>query len=250
MSVFAIADLHLSFGVSGKNMDVFGEIWRDHPKKIEEKWTRVIGPDDLVLIPGDISWAKHLTEALPDLVFIDSLPGTKVMIKGNHDYWWSAISKVKEIAPESLHFVQNDSFDFNDISVAGSRLWDTDEYNFDGCIDYHDNKTVRPLMAKDEDPVEREKIFTRELQRLEMSLKTLSPSAKHRICMTHYPPVGIDLKDSRASKLLEKYGVEACVFGHVHSMKKGLNPFYGEKNGVRYHFACADFIDFNPIKII
>lgn len=248
MSIFALADLHLSFGVTGKNMDVFGEVWRDHPRKIAENWKRVVKDEDLVLIPGDISWAKHLADAVPDLAFIDSLPGTKVMIKGNHDYWWSAISKVKEITPESIHLIQNDVFDFGDVSVGGSRLWDTDEFDFDNCIDYREENEVYAL-SEEEDPRERERIFSRELKRLEISLQKLSKTAKHRICMTHYPPIGINLRETIVSSLLERYKVDVCVFGHVHSMKKNLSPFYGEKNGVRYIFACGDYLDFNPVKV-
>lgn len=249
MSVYALADLHLSFGVPGKNMDVFSDIWKNHPKKIAEHWKRLVKEKDLVLLPGDISWAKHLSEALPDLMFIDALPGTKVMIKGNHDYWWSAISKVKEVAPESIHFIQNNVFDFGDISVGGSRLWDTDEFFFDKYIDYRESEVTDVLMEED-DPKERERIFSRELQRLEISLQKLSKTAKHRIVMTHYPPLGVDLVGTKVSTLLERYRVDICVFGHVHSMKKGLSPFYGEKNGVRYIFVCGDFVDFTPVQIL
>lgn len=231
-------------------MDVFGEVWKDHPKKIADNWKRVVKEDDLVLIPGDISWAKHLTDAVPDLLFIDSLPGTKVMIKGNHDYWWSAISKVKGILPESIHLIQNNAFDFGDISVAGSRLWDTDEFGFDPYIEYRESELAYTAEEVLEDPKEREKIFARELHRLEISLQKLSKNAKHRIVMTHYPPIGVDLAESRVSRLLERYHVEFCVFGHVHSMKKGISPFYGEKNGVHYVFVCGDFVNFNPVKIL
>jgi len=250
MSIFALADLHLSFGVPDKKMDVFGEIWKDHPAKIADHWKRLVKEDDLVLIPGDISWAKHLTDALPDLLFIDSLPGTKVMIKGNHDYWWSAISKVRAIAPESIHFIQNDVFNFGDVSVAGTRLWDTDEFNFENCVEYAKSEEAYPVMDEGLSHDEEVKIFARELQRLEMSLQKLSQTAKYRVCMVHYPPTNVMMQETRVTRLLERYKVDACVFGHVHSMKRGLKPFYGEKNGVHYYFVCADYVDFTPIKIL
>ncbi|CDR34322.1 metallophosphoesterase [Criblamydia sequanensis] len=250
MPVFALADLHLSFGVPNKKMDIFGERWKNHSEQIAENWLSIVGKDDLILLPGDISWAKEPKDAVLDLKFIDSLPGTKVMIKGNHDYWWSSLKKLETLLPPSIHLIQNTAFNWKDISVAGSRLWDTYEFNFDGCIDYTPNDALSHLMAKEEDKDQDEKIFLREMQRLETSLKQLSSKAKHRIAMTHYPPIGVDLKASRVSLLLEKYKVETCVFGHIHSMKENLNPFFGEKNGVRYLFAAGDFIHFKPILVL
>src|SRR4029077_7669031 len=136
MAVWAIADLHLSFGVPNKQMDVFGSHWKGYTEKIEEHWRSCITPDDLVLIPGDISWALHLEEVIPDLDWIDHLPGTKVLIKGNHDYWWSSLSKLKSILPPSCHLIQNNSWTWQDISIAGTRLWDIPGLNFNGIVDF------------------------------------------------------------------------------------------------------------------
>lgn len=250
MTVWALADLHLSFGVPGKEMHVFGEKWRDHPLKIKKFWEESVDDEDLVLIAGDISWGKHLEEAIPDLEWIDSLPGTKVMIRGNHDYWWSAISKLRKVIPSSIHCIQNDVFNWKDVSVAGARLWDNSEFNFDGYVVMSEAACVKPLTEKDLDPLRAEKIFSRELQRLETSLKKLNPKAKHRLVMTHYPPVNATLCDSRVSALLEKYRVDVCVFGHVHNMKHDLGTIFGEKNGVRYVMTAADYLDFMPVKIL
>lgn len=251
MAVWALADLHLSFGVPNKEMDVFGEVWVNHPKKIEANWRAVVGDDDLVLIAGDISWAKHLEESFPDLEWIDSLPGTKVMIRGNHDYWWSAISKVRRILPPSIHVIQNDSFSWHEeVTVGGARLWDNYEFNFDGVVKEIDVDCIKPLTETDLDPKRAEKIFNRELQRLEKSLRSLNPRAKNRIVMTHYPPVGPQLEDTRVSKMLEHYRVDICVFGHVHSLRHGVGPLFGEKNGVRYHMTAGDYLDFHPLKLI
>ena len=250
MKIWAIADLHLGFGVANKSMDVFGPAWEKHAEKLEEAWLRLIGPSDLVLIPGDISWAMRLEEAAIDLQWIDRLPGTKLLLKGNHDYWWGSLKKIAEILPPSLHLIQNNSFHWKDVAVGGSRLWDTSEYSFGPYIEFRENprqkeKDVEQRVQEDLE----EKIFERELQRLEMSLATLAPDAKLRIAMTHYPPIGADLKPSKASAILEKYRIDICVFGHLHNIKSGLSLF-GEKNGVRYVFAAGDYIHFQPVLLV
>ncbi|MCB1111563.1 MAG: metallophosphoesterase [Chlamydiales bacterium] len=250
MTVWALADLHLSFGVPDKKMDVFGEHWHNHPQKIEKHWREKISNDDLVLLPGDISWAKHLEDAIPDLQWIDALPGTKVMIRGNHDFWWHTKSKVLSILPPSIHIIQNDAFNWNDISIGGARLWDTDEYSFDNIVHFVENDKVLPLTEKDLDPKRREHLFERELQRLKMSLDKLDQNASHRIVMTHYPPIATDMKDSRASALIEKYNVDAVVFGHIHNIYHDLKDLFGMRDNTRYVITSADYVDFNPVKII
>lgn len=228
-------------------MDVFGPEWSNWTDKIAEAWKERVAPEDLVLIPGDISWAMTLDQVKLDLEWIDRLPGTKVMIRGNHDYWWSSKAKIQKILPPSLHIIQNDSFDFHQISVAGARLWDTEEYHF------RDYVLMRPREGstskiKTEEPDEDEKIFTRELSRLEMSLKTLNPQAQIKVAMTHYPPIGADLQDSHASTLLSRYDVSFCVFGHLHSMKEASLPF-GTKEGVHYALTSCDYLHFCPLKL-
>jgi len=249
MAVWAIADLHLSFGVPNKEMHVFGEKWRDHPQKIETHWRAKIKEEDLILLAGDISWGMKLEEALPDLEWIGKLPGTKVMIRGNHDFWWSAISRLRATLPPSIHAIQHDAFLWNDIAVGGARMWDSFEYGFGGYVEMIESDRVKPLTENDLDPDRAENIFKREYQRLETSLKQLSPKAAKRVVMTHYPPLSATLEDSRISKLLEKFHVDVCVFGHVHNMKHSMDPIFGEKNGVRYLLTAADYIDFNPILI-
>jgi len=251
MHVWAIADLHLSFGVQDKSMDYFGPAWAGHAEKIVGHWQRLIKPDDLVLIPGDISWAMRLEEAVPDLEWIHALPGTKVMIKGNHDYWWDSLSKMAKVLPPSIHVIQNNAFHWRDVSVAGARLWDTSEYGFGQFVEYKENPKEKK--KKDVDVAVQqdlaEKQFVRELQRLELSLKELKPDAKHKIAMTHYPPVGADMKPSRASALLEKYGVQTCVFGHLHNLKTGCSLF-GEARGIRYVLAACDYVHFQPVPLV
>ena len=247
-SVWAIADLHLSFGVPNKAMDVFGEEWRGWAEKIADNWKSHISPEDLVLIPGDISWAMDIKDVIPDLEWIEALPGTKVIIRGNHDYWWSSKSKIKRILPRSIYMIQNDAFLWKDIGIAGARLWDTPEFNFRDCIVFKENACISPMANEGPDKENEEKIFLRELGRLELSLKCLDSKARCRIAMTHYPPIGPDLQESRVSQLLERYNVNICVFGHLHSLKKGSLPF-GERNGIRYHLTACDYLNFSPIKI-
>jgi hypothetical protein len=229
-------------------MDIFGKQWVGHPDKIRKHWLELIKEDDLVLLPGDISWAMLPEEAAPDLKWIGDLPGTKVMIRGNHDYWWSSLAKVKSVLPPSIHLVQNDVFRWENVAVCGARLWDTPEYGFGGYVQMMENPKANKLIQV-EDPAAIEKIFARELGRLEMSLKALPKDPRiMKIAMTHYPPIGPDLKPSRASALLEKYGVSVCVFGHVHNVTPGNLPF-GTKNGVSYHLVACDYRNFEPLKL-
>jgi predicted phosphohydrolase len=244
MSVWAIADLHLSFGVAGKSMELFG--WKDWTGRIERAWRERIGPDDLVLIAGDISWAMRVEEVVPDLQWIERLPGTKVMIRGNHDYWLPSLKKLKEVLPPSIHAIHNTAFEWNGIAVAGTRLWDTHEYAFGAFADV-EGVALPEGGGGGESVEEEEKIFVRELGRLEMSLQAMDRKATRRVVMTHYPPIGSDLKPSRASALLEKYRVEACVFGHLHKLRKG--PMFGEARGVRYLLTSCDYLDMLPVKV-
>ena len=247
MNIFSLADLHLSFGVPDKKMDIFGENWTNHPEKIKANWNRLIKEEDLVLLPGDISWGMHPEEALKDLEWIDSLPGTKVMIRGNHDYWWSSLKKLEQILPPSIHIIQNNTYCINKIAIGGVRLWDTPEYSFGNYITYRENKKEN-ILTKEENPADAKKIFNRELIRLEMSLKLLPKDNVTRIAMIHYPPIGAHLNDSAVSFLLEKYKVSICVFGHLHNVLPNALPF-GTKNGVKYILTSADYLDFCPINI-
>jgi predicted phosphohydrolase len=248
MPIWAIADLHLSFGVPDKTMDIFGEKWVRHAEKIQANWLRLISSDDLVLIPGDISWAMRTEEARPDLEWIDKLPGTKVILRGNHDYWWTSLSKVEKILPPSIHLLQNNVFRWNQVSVAGARLWDSSEYSFQEYVEYVPNAAVKNLEEEPRGDEESEKVFQRELLRLELSLKGLLKDDTRRIAMTHYPPIGARLLPSRVSTLLEKYQVSLCVFGHLHNIKQGI-PLFGTKNDICYFLTSCDYLNFCPIKI-
>lgn len=249
MTIWAIADLHLSLGVSNKEMTVFGPQWEGYLQKIEKNWHELVDPSDLVLIPGDISWAMNVAEARPDLAWIGELPGTKLLLRGNHDYWWGSLAKIKPILPPSCHLIQNNSFSWHGVSIAGTRLWDIPGISFQGVVDFKESKTVKKLTA-DSDPTEMEKIYERELGRLEASLKTIPAQNKTRIVMTHYPPLGPAMQPTATTQLLEKYGVQICVFGHMHNVKKDI-PLFGSLNGIEYVLTACDYQGrFCPIKVL
>lgn len=246
MAIWTLSDLHLAFGVPSKSMEVFGPVWKEYPQKVALHWKERIAPSDLVLIPGDISWAMRLEVALIDLAWIDALPGTKVLIRGNHDYWWSSLSKMAQVMPPSIHLIHNNIFIWEDVAIGGSRLWDTPEYQF-GAYTVMQPRLGAPSSTV-ADPAEDEKIFVRELERLKLSLAQFPQGVRRKIAMTHYPPIGADLAPSRVSALLEAYGVDTCVFGHLHSLREGSLPF-GVARGVRYILSSCDYLGFVPVKL-
>ena len=226
MQIYAIADLHLSL-TSEKPMDVFGEAWRGHAEKLERNWRERVQADDLVLIPGDISWAMQLQAALPDLSFIGDLPGKKILLKGNHDYWWSAIGRVRATLPAGMRALQNDSIVEAGIGICGSRGW-----LCPGSSNF----------SQDD-----EKIYLRELDRLSLSLQSL-PQVETKIAMLHFPPFSDKDRASGFTERLEAAGVKIAVYGHLHG-EANRYAFEGEKNGVYYHCVAADKLDFTPKRI-
>ncbi len=251
MSVFALGDLHLAIGCPEKDMGIFGEHWKGYMDKMAAKWRELVTDEDLVLIPGDISWALKAEDAKVDLEWIDQLPGTKVMIRGNHDLWWGSLKKVKELSPPSIIPLHHTATTWNNISIAGTRLWDSpDEYSFKKYTAWPPDPTNEEEAHKLEAEMEQDrKIFEREMGRLEMACKALDQKAEKRIVMTHYAPIGSDLEDSRASHLLEQYHVDICIFGHLHGIDPAT-PLFGEKNGIQYLLVAADYVDFTPIKLL
>ena len=245
MRIWALADLHLAKSVPSKDMAIFGPAWEGYMEKMEEAWKDLISPEDLVLLPGDISWAMKLEEALIDLEWIHTLPGEKLLIRGNHDYWWSSPKKMSEKFPPSIHFIQNTAFHWNEVAIGGSRLWDTSEYRFDAYVHFQKNEAA----TSEKERVDGGPIFDRELQRLRLSLEQMNPSASLKIAMTHYPPISADLRPSRTSALLQEFGINVCVFGHLHNLKKDAELF-GAEGGIRYILTAADYLNFKPIQIL
>lgn len=247
--IWAIADLHLCISCPNKTMEDFGPSWSNYIERIKANWIENISEEDLVLIAGDITWALKIDEAKVDLEWLGALPGTKVMIRGNHDYWWKSLTQLRRILPPKMHVLHNDALNLPELSIAGSRLWDTLEYNFSDLIEFKTNPKANPKVA----PLsteENERIFEKELHRLELSLSKMNPDSPLKIAMTHYPPISQDLKPSRAHSLLLKYKVNKCVFGHMHNLKETPASFFGQKDGIEYIFTAADYLKFIPKKIL
>ncbi len=225
-------------------MEVFGAAWKDHPQLMARRWQETVGDDDIVLVAGDISWAMHLDQAVPDLEFLAGMPGRKVLIKGNHDYWWSSVSKVRAALPAGVQVIQNDAVSINGVAVAGGRLWEDPEIAWGELLPDRDPAPPAP------DPVRTEKLFQRELHRLRLSLAALDPEARVKIAMLHYPPTAPDLAATRAVRLLEEAAVDHCVFGHLHDLEPaGTAGAYGLRKGVAYHLTSCDYLGFTPLEV-
>ncbi|MCL6442816.1 MAG: metallophosphoesterase [Alicyclobacillus sp.] len=227
MALYALGDLHLGQAVD-KPMDVFGPSWENHADRIHSAWCSLVSPDDTVLIPGDISWAMTLEEAQHDLHWIAELPGKKVMIRGNHDYWWHGISKVRRVLPSGMIAIQNDAFDIGDAVVCGTRGW---------VLPTH------PKFEPNDDT-----IFRREVQRLRLSLQQARPYGKPIVVMMHYPPCGQTGASTAFTDVLTEFGVTVCLYGHLHGTAHRF-AFEGEKGGVRYRLVSADYVQFSPVRI-
>ena len=226
MRVFAIGDLHLPGGQS-KPMDIFGAHWEGHFQRISEDWKARVGDEDLVLIPGDISWAMQLAQAQEDLQEIQRLPGKKVILRGNHDYWWSSITQLRAALPEEMYALQNDAMRFEDVVVCGSRGWI--------C-------PVGDTMAADD-----RKIYERELQRLQLSIKAgqrlAGEDPVRMIVMMHFPPFADKSIPSGFTQILEENGIPTVLYGHLHGPAL-QNAFSGPLRGVCYHQISSDGLGF------
>jgi len=222
--VLAIADPHLS-GAQPKPMDVFGHGWAEHPAAFFDGWRRVVRDDDLVLVAGDISWAMRLEEARVDLEAIAALPGTKVLLRGNHDYWWPSLTKLRGELPPRMHVVQNDAVRIGEVVVGGTRGW-----LCPGSPGFGDHDR---------------KVYEREVTRLKLSLQAMERlGGRYRVVMLHFPPTNTRGDPSGFTELLRAAGPEAVVFGHVHGDAPVVRP---ELPGTRVAFVAADRIGFEPV---
>ncbi len=239
MEIYTLGDLHLSVAVD-KPMDVFGGRWNNHQEKIKENWINVVSDDDIVVVPGDVSWAMTLEEVVPDLLFIESLPGRKILLKGNHEYWWVTKRKLKELKEEyqlsSIEFLHNDSIYIEEmnVSICGTRGWK--------CPDGWD---AAGFSAQDS------KVYAREIQRLEMSLKSGLEHTDKVVCFIHFPPFNNKGEPSGFTELMEKYRVNHCYYGHLHgpSQKDAKNGKLNESCHTEYHLVAGDYLDFTPEKV-
>lgn len=228
MALYAISDLHLGFN-EDKPMDIFGEKWTGHPKKIKDNWMKKITKEDTVLIAGDISWAMNSDSSSIDLEWIEELPGKKILSRGNHDFWWNSIKKLNTLF-ENTKFLQNNYYSYGEYAICGTRGW-----NCPGGDKFTE---------KDR------KIYIRELIRLRLSLDDAKNNGFSRfIVMLHYPPTNEKFEESDFVKIIKEYGVEKVIYGHLHgpSLKRVLN---GNLDGVEYIMTSADFLDFDPIRIL
>ena len=231
MALYALSDTHLSFAVN-KPMDIFGNRWKDHPQRIKYFWEKKITKNDTVVLPGDISWGMSLKEALPDLLFLESLPGTKIIGKGNHDYWWDTVSKIEKLLTEheatSIKLLFNNAFEVDDYAVCGSRGWFTENASPTGT-DF-------------------EKIVAREAGRVARSLEAgKALSKKESLVFLHFPPVMNDFVCKEIIDILHAYNVKRCFYGHMHGIYNIPMTFTFE--GIDFSIVAADHLQFDPILI-
>ncbi|NLC68214.1 MAG: serine/threonine protein phosphatase [Clostridiaceae bacterium] len=236
MALFAISDLHLALGVN-KPMDMFGGNWANYMSRIKEEWEKTVTDSDCVIIPGDISWATYLEQSYEDFKFINALPGEKIILKGNHDYWWTTLRKLDVFMQEnnfiSVNFLHNNCYEVENAVICGTRGW---------------------KCPGDEDFGEEDnKIFRRELQRLELSLKCAARvsggiTAKKIVVAMHYMPFNNRKEPSDFVEIMKKYDVKMCLYGHLHG--EGIrNAVEGVINGIGYRLVSADYLDFRPLKL-
>lgn len=228
MAIYAIADLHLPGG-DVKPMDVFGAHWAGHFDKISQNWRQKVTDEDIVLLPGDISWAMTLAEARRDLEAIGQLPGSKVLLRGNHDYWWSGIGRVRDALPAGMYAIQNDCLCLQDTLICGTRGW---------------------LLPSEQTGADDLKIYQRELLRLNMTLTQARRKSETMpiVCMMHFPPLTDACRDTGFTELMEQYGVDDAIYGHLHGL--GLKTaFKGEHRGTRYHLVSCDGLDFQLYQV-
>ena len=232
MGLFVISDLHLGLGM-GKTMDRFGGRWVGHVEKLKKNWMQTVTKEDMVVIPGDISWGKTIDEARPDFAFLDELPGKKVFFCGNHDYWWDSLSKLSQAFPQMI-FVKNNFVVYQDIALCGTRGWVCPNDSF--------------FQPQDE------KIYKREEGRLRLSFHQALEKGYRRIFVfTHYPPTNDKKEPSLFTNMYEAYqslGVEKVFYGHLHGEDFFNVSLQGTVRGISYQLVSGDYLDFVPYQIL
>ena len=228
MGLYVIGDLHLSLSTN-KPMDIFGDVWKDHTEKIRASFS-ALQPEDTIVLCGDFSWGISLEEALADFQFLDALPGQKIMLKGNHDYWWETASKMNAFFEKNgiktVRLLHNNCWFYGDYALCGTRGW------------FKDEETA--------DLAHNQKVLNREVMRLETSLK--AAGEKPVLCFLHYPPMYQGYRCPEILELLEKHHVQACYYGHLHGPghKRAMEGKYGE---TEFSLVSADYLKFNLKKI-
>lgn len=227
MALYAIGDLHLSLS-SNKPMDVFGEGWKDYVRRIGEGFSQ-LNDEDVTVLCGDLSWGMSLEESLEDFRFIDALPGRKILLKGNHDYWWNTVSKMERFLKEheltTISFLYNNCLAYGDKAICGTRGW---------------------FYELDNQGTHNEKMLLREAGRLETSLKLAGE--REILCFLHYPPLYQGYECPEILRLLREYRVKACYYGHLHGASH-RRRIEGERGGTDFSLVAADYLRFVPKKI-
>lgn len=228
MSLFAIADLHLSLG-EDKPMDVFTG-WNNYVNRLKENWCKIVTDNDTVVIAGDISWAMKLEETYTDFKWIDELPGRKILLKGNHDYWWGTKSKIEKFLAEnnlnSISILFNNAYDCNEYAICGTRGW------------FIENDTPEDI-----------KVLNREIGRLRMSIESALKLKKEPVVFLHYPPYYNRTECSEIIDVLLEYNIKKCYYGHIHGAKNIKNAFEGSYKGIDLKLISCDKLSFIPLLV-
>ncbi|SFC86415.1 metallophosphoesterase [Clostridium uliginosum] len=229
MALYTISDLHLAFNLE-KPMDIFGDNWINHCEKIKNNWINKVKKEDTVLIAGDISWSLKESDSKYDLDWIDSLPGRKIISKGNHDYWWGSISKLN-VMYENTKFIQNNFYSYEKYAICGTRGWTCPE--------------------GDKYSLKDKKIYDREQIRLRLSIEAAKKNGfEDIIVMLHYPPTNEKFEKSAFTEIFKEYKVKKVIYGHLHGPSLQGNLLEGNVDGIEYIVSSADYIDFCPKKIL
>ncbi len=232
MNIYSISDLHLDL-TGSKPMDIFGSSWDNYIDEIVQDWNSKVKEDDIVLISGDISWAMDMQDFKKDLEFFYKLKGNIVLNRGNHDYWWSSITQIRNALPKNMYAIQNDCIRFDDVIICGTRGWDIPERN-------------------EEIDKQTEKMLSRELSRMELSLSSMQKIRKENdkvIYMIHYPPFNSTRQQNAFLDLLERYNVDIVVYGHLHG-KNIRATLYEERNGIKYYLTSCDQVQNKLVQIL
>ena len=231
MSLYAIGDLHLSF-TAQKPMDIFGKEWKNHVRKVEKNWKKMISPEDTVVLTGDHSWGRNLKEAEADLEFIASLPGCKVLLRGNHDMFWEVgkTGSLNETFKGRLFFLQNNFYPYGDIALVGTKGY---------CDEGKDS------------PEHVHKLINRELERLRLSYeRALAAGYTSFIQFLHYPPTSIGEQESGFTRMALEYGADQVIYSHCHGKDRFQDSFLGDVDGVCYRLVSSDYLKFKPERIL
>ena len=237
MSLFVLGDTHLSFGVPDKPMDIFGG-WENYQTLIGENWRQRVAPEDTVVLAGDISWGMTLEQAKADFAFLHALPGTKIILKGNHDYWWNCMKKMTEFVDtngfDTLRVLHNNCYPYGEYGICGTRGW----------------VYVPGEGSSDGTPDGDAKVLAREEQRLRVSLQAAASQGLKPIAFLHYPPLYWTNRNEPLLAAMRDFGVTDCYYGHLHGAQTHARAEKGMVDGIRYHLIAGDYLQFVPEKVL